>query len=608
MSDDPTRPARLKRRSQLWFDNPADPEMTALYIAHQLNWGLSREELQSGRPIIGIAQTGSDLAPCNRPHLELAQRIREGIREAGGIAFEFPVHPIQETLKRPTAMLDRNLAYLSLVEVLFGYPLDGVVLTTGCDKTTPSQLMAAATVNIPAIALSVGPMLNGWYKGERAGTGTLKWQARKLKAAGEIDDAEYIEMVAATAPSPGVCNTMGTANTMNSLAEVLGMMLPGSAVAPAVHKARGEFAYRTGVRIVEMVEEDRKPSDIMTREAFENAIAVCSAIGGSTNAPIHYNAVAAHMGVALDNDDWERIGHAIPLLVDLQPAGRFLGEDFYHAGGVPAVVAELLDAGALPHPDAITANGRTLAENCRGRYAEDRQVIRGFAEPILADAGFLNLKGNLFDSAIMKTSVISASFRGRYLSNPDDADAFEGRVVVFDGREDYHARINDPSLEIDANTLLVIRGAGPIGHPGAGEVVNMQPPDALLVQGVDELPCIGDGRQSGTSGSPSILNASPEAAVGGGLALLRTGDRMRIDLRARTADVLLAEEELAARRAELEAQLEDGALPYVPPSQTPWQEIQRGIVGQLAEGMVLKPAVRFHDVAHGPRSIPRDNH
>lgn len=604
------RPARVSRRlrSQLWFDNPADVDMTALYIERQMNWGLSREELQSGKPIIGIAQSGSDLAPCNRSHLELAQRIREGIREAGGIAFEFPVHPIQETLKRPTAMLDRNLAYLGLVETLFGYPLDGVVLTTGCDKTTPSQLMAAATVNIPAIALSVGPMLNGWYKGQRVGAGTTKWHASRLKAAGEIDDVEYVEMVAAAAPSPGFCNTMGTATTMNALAEALGMMLPGSAVVPAVHKERGRFAYLTGKRIVAMVHEDLKPSDIMTRAAFENAIAVCSAIGGSTNAPIHYNAVAAHVGVELDNDDWERVGHAIPLLVDLQPAGRYLGEDFHRAGGVPAVVAELIAGGALPHPDAVTVNGRTLGQNCAGQQTEDRDVVRAFAEPIMRDAGFLNLKGNLFDSAIMKTSVISESFRGRYLSDPDDPDAFEGRVVVFDGREDYHARINDPTLEIDQDTLLVIRGVGPIGYPGAAEVVNMQPPDALLVAGIDELPCIGDGRQSGTSGSPSILNASPEAAVGGGLALLRTGDRVRIDLRRRTADVLLPEAELAARRAEFEAAQANGGPPYVPASQTPWQAIQRGLVGQLAEGMVLRSAVGFHDIAHGPNSIPRDNH
>jgi dihydroxy-acid dehydratase len=505
-------------------------------------------------------------------------------------------------------MLDRNLAYLGLVETLFGYPLDGVVLTTGCDKTTPSQLMAAATVNIPAIAFSCGPMLNGWYQNERSGAGTIKWHASKLKAAGEIDTAQYMDMVASAAPSPGFCQTMGTATTMNSLAEALGMMLPGSAVAPAVHKARGEFAYRTGVRIVEMVEEEQKPSDIMTREAFENAIVVCSAIGGSTNAPIHYNAVAAHLGVELDNDDWERVGHGVPLLVDLQPAGRYLGEDFHRAGGVPAVVAELLDAGALPHPDALNVNGRSIGQNCEGRQTGDREVVRTFAEPILRDAGFLNLKGNLFDSAIMKTSVISESFRGRYLSNPDDPDAFEGRVAVFDGREDYHARINDPSLEIDQDTLLVIRGVGPIGYPGAAEVVNMQPPDALLVAGIDELPCIGDGRQSGTSGSPSILNASPEAAVGGGLALLRTGDRVRIDLRERTANVLLPESELAQRRAELGRTMADGGLPYVPASQTPWQAIQRGLVGQLADGMVLEPAVEFRDIAHGPDSVPRDNH
>jgi dihydroxy-acid dehydratase len=608
MADDRTPPPPRRLRSQLWFDNPADPDMTALYLERQMNWGLGREELQSGKPIIGIAQSGSDLAPCNRSHLELAGRIREGIREAGGIALEFPVHPLQETLKRPTAMLDRNLAYLGLVETLFGYPLDGVVLTTGCDKTTPSQLMAAATVNIPAIALSSGPMLNGWYRGERVGAGTTKWRASRLKAAGEIDADEYIEMVAAAAPSPGFCNTMGTATTMNSLAEVLGMMLPGSAVVPAVHKSRGLFAYLTGKRIVDMVRDDLKPSDIMTRGAFENAIAVCSALGGSTNAPIHYNAVAAHVGVALDNDDWERVGHGIPLLVDLQPGGRFLGEDFHRAGGVPAVVAELLDAGLLPHPEALTVNGRTIAQNCAGRNSEDREVVRAYDRPIMADAGFLNLKGNLFDSAIMKTSVISDTFRQRYLSDPHDPDAFEGPVVVFDGREDYHARINDPALEIDQDTLLVIRGVGPIGYPGAAEVVNMQPPDALLVAGIEELPCIGDGRQSGTSGSPSILNASPEAAVGGGLMLLRSGDRVRIDLRKRSADVLLPESELEARRVELEAELAGGRLPFVPPSQTPWQEIQRGMVGQLAGGMVLEPAVGFQDIAHGPGSTPRDNH
>ncbi len=596
----------VKLRSQLWFDNPDDPDMTALYIERYMNWGLTREELQSGKPIVGIAQSGSDLSPCNRQHLVLAQRIREGIREAGGIAFEFPVHPIQETGKRPTAMLDRNLAYLGLVETLFGYPLDGVVLTTGCDKTTPSQLMAAATVNIPAIALSVGPMLNGWYKGRRTGSGTVKWEAKKLKSAGKIDWKEYVELVASSAPSPGFCNTMGTATTMNSLAEALGMMLPGSAAIPAVHKERAQVAYLSGRRIVEMVKADLKPSDVMTRAAFENAIVVCSAIGGSTNAPIHLNAIARHLGVELENDDWERIGHKIPLLVDMQPAGRFLGEDFHRAGSVPAVVAELIAAGKLPHPEALTVNGKTIGENCEGRFTGDREVIRAFAQPILKDAGFLNLKGNLFESAIMKTSVISDSFRQRYLSKPNDPDALEGRAVVFDGREDYHARINDPSLAVDENTLLFIRGAGPIGYPGAAEVVNMQPPDALLKKGISELPCIGDGRQSGTSGSPSILNASPEAAVGGGLALLQTGDRVRIDLRKRQADILIPDQELQSRRAALNAKLTNGGIGYVPESQTPWQEIQRSLVDQLDEGMVLKPAVKYQDIAHKCR--PRDNH
>lgn len=595
-------------RSQRWWSNPDDPDMTALYIERYLNWGLTREELQSGKPIIGIAQSGSDLSPCNRSHIENAKRVREGIREAGGIAFEFPTHPIQETGKRPTAMIDRNLAYLSLVEVLHGYPLDGVVLTTGCDKTTPALLMAAATVDIPAIALSSGPMLNGWFRGERTGAGTIKWHAKKLKAAGKIDWDEYIDLVASAAPSPGFCNTMGTATTMNSLAEAIGMMLPGSAVIPAVHKERGASAYLTGKRIVEMVHADLRPSRIMTREAFENVIVVCSAIGGSTNAPVHYNAIAAHLGVELTNADWERFGHAIPLLVDLQPAGRFLGEDYYRAGGVRAVIAELLEAGKLPHPDALTVNGQTLAENCAGWRSPDREVIREYDAPMLANAGFLNLTGNLFDSAIMKTSVISESFRERYLSDPADPDAFEGKVAVFDGREDYHARINDPALGIDARTILVIRGAGPVGYPGAPEVVNMQPPDALLVQGVNELPCIGDGRQSGTSGSPSILNASPEAATGGGLALLRTGDRVRIDLRKRTADLLVDDAELARRRAEVDAQIAAGGLPYVPASQTPWQEIQRGMVTQLAEGATLRPALRYRAIAHGEGQLPRDNH
>ena len=606
MAFDAKHGTMVRLRSQIWFDNPDDPDMTALYIERYMNWGISRKELQSGKPIIGIAQTGSDLAPCNRHHLTLADRVREGIREAGGIAFEFPVHPIQETGKRPTAALDRNLAYLSLVETLFGYPIDGVVLTTGCDKTTPALLMAAATVNIPAIALPVGPMLNGWFKGRRTGSGTIKWEAKKLKSAGKIDWGEYVDIVASSAPSPGFCNTMGTATTMNSLAEALGMTLPGAAAIPAPHRERGEISYHTGKRIVEMVLDDIKPSDIMTREAFENAIAVNSAIGGSTNAPIHLNAVARHIGVELDNDDWESVGYDIPLLVDMQPAGRFLGEDFHRAGGIPAVVAELIGAGRLPHPGALTANGASMGNNCEGKFTWDREVIREFDKPILQAAGFLNLKGNLFDSAIMKTSVISAGFRERYLSNPDDPDAFEGRAAVFDGREDYHARINDPALGIDENSLLIIRGAGPVGYPGAAEVVNMQPPDELLKKGIMELPCIGDGRQSGTSGSPSILNASPEAATGGGLALVRTGDRIRIDLRKREVNILITDEELAARKAEVDARIAEGRLDYVPASQTPWQEIQRGIVDELSNGMVLKSAVKYRDVAHTSR--PRDNH
>jgi len=589
-------------RSQAWFDNPDNVDMTALYLERYLNFGISLEELRSGRPIIGIAQTGSDLSPCNRHHLVLADRVREGIREAGGIAFEFPVHPIQETGKRPTAGLDRNLAYLGLVEVLFGYPIDGVVLTIGCDKTTPACLMAAATVNIPAIALSVGPMLNGWHKGERTGSGTIVWKARELLATGQIDETGFIRLVASSAPSTGFCNTMGTATTMNSLTEALGMSLPGSAAIPAPYRDRQENAYDTGKRIVEMVREDLKPSDILTREAFLNAIVVNSAIGGSTNAPIHLAAIARHIGAELSIEDWQAYGLQVPLLVNLQPAGEYLGEDYYRAGGVPAVVSQLMKAG-LVREGAITVNGRSIGQNCSNATIEDEKVIRPIDRPLKEHAGFLVLGGNLFDSAIMKTSVISDEFRSRYLSNPNDPDAFEGPAVVFDGPEDYHARIDDPSLGVTPETLLFMRGAGPIGYPGAAEVVNMRAPSYLITEGVHSLPCIGDGRQSGTSGSPSILNASPEAAAMSGLALLRTGDRVRVDLKRGTCDVLVAPEELEARRRELQ---KAGGYRY-PAAQTPWQAIQRSIVGQLQDGAILEGSETFQRIAQ-TAGLPRDSH
>ncbi|AZO49291.1 MAG: dihydroxy-acid dehydratase [Mesorhizobium sp.] len=601
MAGAPTK--KKKFRSQEWFDNPDNPGMTALYLERYLNYGLTRAELMSGKPLIGIAQTGSDLSPCNRHHLELAKRVREGIVSMGGIPFEFPCHPIQETGKRPTAALDRNLAYLGLVEVLYGYPLDGVVLTIGCDKTTPALLMAAATVNIPAIALSVGPMLNGWHKGKRTGSGTIVWESRQRLSAGEINYDEFMDIVASSAPSTGYCNTMGTATTMNSLAEALGMQLPGSAAIPAPYRERGQIAYETGKRIVDMVHEDLKPSDIMTRQAFENAIVVNSAIGGSTNAPIHLNAIARHLGVPLDNDDWQKVGLNVPLIVNLQPTGEYLGEDYHHAGGVPAVVAELLKGGLLPHPDAVTANGKSIGDNCRDAANENLEVIHSVDKPLKANAGFINLKGNLFDSAIMKTSGISPEFRQRYLSNPHDPEAFEGNAMVFDGPEDYHARIDDPAQGIDEHTILFMRGAGPVGYPGGAEVVNMQPPAYLIKKGIHSLACIGDGRQSGTSGSPSILNASPEAAIGGGLALLKSGDRVRIDLKKGSANILVSDEEIARRRAALQG---NGGFHY-PQHQTPWQEIQRGIVDQFDAGMVLKPAVKYQDVAH-TRGVPRDNH
>jgi dihydroxy-acid dehydratase len=597
-----TKKKDVQLRSRLWFDNPDNPGMTALYLERYLNYGLTREELQSNKPIIGIAQTGSDLSPCNRHHLELAHRVREGIRAAGGLAFEFPVHPIQETGKRPTAALDRNLAYLGLVEILYGYPIDGVVLTTGCDKTTPACIMAAATVNIPAIVLSGGPMLNGWWHGKRSGSGTIVWEARQRLAAGEIDYDEFIDIVASSAPSVGHCNTMGTASTMNSIAEALGMSLPGCAAIPAPYRERGQIAYETGLRSVEMVWEDLRPSDILTRDAFDNAIVVNSAIGGSTNAPIHVNAIARHIGVQLDIEDWETVGHKVPLLVNMQPAGKYLGEEYHRAGGVPAVVNELMKHGLI-RENAMTVNGKTMGENCRGREIDDKDVIRTCESPLATNAGFIVLKGNLFDSAVMKTSVISPEFRDRYLSNPKSPNAFEGRAIVFDGPEDYHHRIDDPTLEIDEHSMLFIRGTGPIGYPGGAEVVNMQPPAALIKRGIHTLPCIGDGRQSGTSGSPSILNASPEAAAGGGLAILKTGDRVRIDLNKGEANILIPAEEIAARRAELNA---SGGFP-IPRSQTPWQEIQRSMVDQFSEGMVLKPAIKYHDVAH-TMGVPRDNH
>jgi dihydroxy-acid dehydratase len=596
-----THQGKRKLRSSLWFDNPDNPGMTALYIERYLNFGLTPAELRSGKPIIGIAQTGSDLSPCNRHHIELAKRVRDGIVAAGGVPFEFPVHPIQETGKRPTAALDRNLAYLGLVEILYGYFIDGVVLTTGCDKTTPACIMAAATVNLPAIVLSGGPMNNGWHHGERTGSGTVVWRARADLAEGKIDYEQFMEIVTSSAPSVGHCNTMGTASTMNALAEALGMSLPGCAAIPAPHRERGQIAYETGKRIVEMVWEDLKPSDIMTREALENAIIVNSAIGGSTNATIHINAIARHVGVPLEIKDWETIGYHVPLLVNMQPAGKYLGEEFHRAGGVPAVVNELMKHNLI-REHALTVNGKTMGENCRGKASDDADVIFPIDAPMKKDAGFIVLSGNLFNNAIMKTSVIDAEFRARYLSNPKDPEAFEGRAIVFEGPEDYHHRIDEPELNIDEHCMLFIRGTGPIGYPGGAEVVNMQPPAALLKKGVMALPCIGDGRQSGTSGSPSILNASPEAAAGGGLALLKTGDRVRIDLRKGTADILISAGELAERRANLQAH------PFAfPKSQTPWQQIQREMVAQFDEGMVLKPAIGFQRLAQ-TAGVPRDNH
>jgi dihydroxyacid dehydratase/phosphogluconate dehydratase len=594
----PSNTSQRPLRSRLWFDDPGNPKMTALYLERYLNYGLTRDELQSGRPIIGIAQTGNDLVPCNRHHLELAQRVRGGVRDAGGVPLEFGLHPLQETGKRPTAALDRNLAYLSLVEILYGYPLDGVVLTTGCDKTTPACLAAAITVNIPAIVLSGGPMLNGHYKGRLAGSGTVIWEARRLWAAGEIDYREFMDMAAASAPSAGHCNTMGTASSMNSLAEALGMSLTGCAMIPAPYRERAQIAYDTGYRIVGMVREGLTPLRVMTRGAFENAIRVAAAVGASTNCPIHINWLARQAGLELSDADWNAIGGEIPLLVNCMPAGEFLGEDFYRAGGVPAVMGELFRAGKLD-PEPLTVSGGSIGDAVQDKVTTDRRVIRPYDEPLARDAGFLMLSGNLFDSAVMKTSVITPEFRAAYLSDPADPDAFIARAIVFEGPEDYQQRINDPALEIDGDCILVMRNVGPVGYPGSGEVVNMQPPDDLIREGVLSLPTLGDGRQSGTSASPSILNASPEAAIGGGLALLRTGDRIRVDLRRRRVDLLASGEEIEKRKRGLQ-----------PPhliDETPWQEIYRRLVGTLSEGACLDLALKYRDVV-GKHEAPRHSH
>jgi len=590
----PTPPRRF--RSQDWFDNPDHIDMTALYLERFMNYGITPDELRSGRPIIGIAQSGSDISPCNRIHLELARRVRDGIRDAGGIAMEFPLHPIFENCRRPTAAIDRNLAYLGLVEILHGYPIDAVVLTTGCDKTTPAQIMAASTVDIPAIVLSGGPMLDGWLDGELVGSGAAIWKGRRQLAAGAIDEEKFLQIAAASAPSAGHCNTMGTASTMNALAEALGMSLTGCSAIPAPYRERGQMAYETGRRIVEMARLDLKPSDILTRDAFLDAIVVNAAIGGSTNAQPHIMAMARHAGVELRSSDWMEYGHDVPLLLNMQPSGKYLGERFHRAGGVPAVMRELLDAGKL-RADRLTVSGATMAQNLEGRHSVDAEMITPYNAPLKQQAGFMVLSGNLFDFAIMKTSVISPAFRERYLNRPGRENVFESRAIVFDGSGDYHARINDPSLNIDEDCMLVIRGAGPVGWPGSAEVVNMQPPDALIRRGITTLPTLGDGRQSGTSDSPSILNASPESAVGGGLAYVRTGDIIRVDLNAGRCDMLITDEELARRKAQ--------GIPAVPPSQTPWQQLYRATVGQMETGACMELAVDYRGVAH---TLPRHNH
>jgi len=588
--------SKRRLRSLEWFDDPTNPGMTAVYVERLLNYGITREEIQSGKPMIGIAQTGGDLTPCNRVHVGLADRVKAGIRDAGGIPFEFPVHPIAEQGKRPTGALDRNLAYMGLVEILHGYPIDGVVLTTGCDKTTPACLMAACTMDLPAIVLSGGPMLDGYWQGKLVGSGTVIWEARRQLAAGEIDYEGFMEMATASSPSVGHCNPMGTALSMNSLVEALGMSLPGCAAIPAQYRERAQMAYRTGRRIVDMVHEDLTPSKVITDGAIRNAIVVNSAIGGSTNCPVHITAIARHIGLELDVEDWQTYGHEIPLIVNCQPAGEYLGEGFYRAGGIPAVMSVLMRAGKLAQ-GCMTVSGQTVEENVKDAPIMDKKVIRPYDNPLKENAGFMVLRGNLFDSGLLKTSVIQEAFRETYLQRKGDENAWEGTAVVFEGTEDYHHRINDPDLPLDEESILVIRGSGPIGYPGSAEVVNMLPPDRLVKEGISELPCMGDGRQSGTSGAPSILNVSPESMAGGNLQLLRTGDRVRVDLNKRTVNALVPEEEWEKRKKE--------PRPEPPESQTPWQEIYRQTVGQLDTGACMELAVKYQRVRE---AVPRHSH
>ena len=589
---------KTKLRSDQWFNNPKNPDMTALYLEKYLNYGLKRKDLQSGKPIIGIAQSGSDLSPCNRHFLYLSKKIKNGIKKAGGIPMEFPTHPIQETGKRPTAMLDRNLSYLSLVEVLYGYPIDGVILTTGCDKTTPAALMAAATVNIPAIVLSGGPMLDGFYKGKLAGSGTIIWEARKLMAKGEINYDEFMDMAASSAPSVGHCNTMGTASSMNSVAEALGMSLPGCAVIPAPYKEREKISYETGKRIVGMVHENLTPSKIMTRKAFENAVVVASAIGGSSNCTPHLSAIAKHMGIKFHLSDWQKLGHKIPLLVNCQPAGEYLMESFFRSGGVPAVMKELIKNNKI-HTNLITVTGKKIGQNLRKKIKTDPKVIKTFENSLADKAGFLVLRSNFFSTAIMKTSVISKEFKDRYLSNPKKPNVFIANAIVFEGPEDYHKRLNSKKLNIDENSILIVRGCGPVGYPGSAEVINMQPPDRLLKKGINTLPTLGDGRQSGTSASPSILHVSPESAIGGDLGIVKTGDQIKIDLNKRRVDLLIPQSEFKIRRKKRKI--------FKFNNQTPWQEIFRDTVGQLEDGACINSRGKFLKVS-STKGIPRDSH
>lgn len=523
-------------RSAEWF--AGNGKGAFIHRSWMKNQGLA-PHFFDGRPVIGICNTWSELTPCNGQLRDLAEQTRRGIIEAGGLPVEFPVMSLGESNMRPTAMMFRNLASMEVEETIRANPIDGVVLLAGCDKTTPALVMGAASCNVPTILVSAGPMLSGSFKGRVIGSGTDVWRLSEEVRAGLITEEEFLAAESAMSRSPGTCNTMGTASTMACLSEALGITLPGNAAIPSVDARRRVLAFMSGRRIVDMVHGGVVPSQILVRKAFENAIRINAAIGGSTNAVLHLQAIAGRVGVSLNLDDWDRIGRRVPTIVDLMPSGRYLMEDFYNAGGLPAVIRRLLDAGQF-EPEALTVNGRTIGENNRGAQVENEEVIRPLDRPVTAHGGIAVLRGNLCpDGAVLKPSAASEHLLRH-----------SGRAVVFQDIDDYHARIDSPDLDVDESCILVLKNCGPRGYPGMPEVGNMGLPRSLLERGVTDMVRISDARMSGTAYGTVILHVAPEAAIGGPLALVRNGDRIELDVTANRLHLDVSEEELSRRRSE----------------------------------------------------------